>query len=645
MLDPRSRRLLVDALRPPDGFAFDRAVGTTYTLDLLALLTVPLAFARFDPPEDVGGTARAANAPRDDALALLEALRRCADRTRVFCQAGRVKVPPPTRRLAVFLEDSVIEVAPPSEVEGRGGVFHPKVWIVRYGETDGGDRVRYRLLCLSRNLTFDRSWDTAFVLQGDFKDRKREFAANRPLARFFSSLPELAVRRESVAEAVRTDVDRIARDIPFIQWDEIEGAEEVSFHAIGLDGTPSWPFRRAPSSRVLVVAPFVDRGFLDKFGAQATDRSLASTSEALLDLGEDSIDAPWSRFTLADSCDRTDDEESGRDDAPDETANDDHGELSGLHAKLFVADEGWKARVWTGSANATTAAFERNVEFLIEFVGAKSKFGVEATLGSDDGAARSNLGAMLARFEPEAGSAPPSSDETECERRLDAARRKLSTLRMSATIERDPRNGEVFRTTLRSDFPIEVREGVEATCRIASLPPSSALRIAFGAPILLVFGPHAPESISSFFAFEIAASAGSARRRASFAANVPLIGAPGDRKSRLLKDMLADPEALVRFLLLLLADDPEDLLEEFRRGAADAPGSRTSESWLGAPLLEYMLAALRRRPEKLEQLGRVFAELRDASDARSEHLAAIEAVWSPIARVLAETRDRSGGGR
>ena len=44
MLEPNERQLLLDCLRPPDGYALDRAVGTTYSLDLYALLSVPVAF-------------------------------------------------------------------------------------------------------------------------------------------------------------------------------------------------------------------------------------------------------------------------------------------------------------------------------------------------------------------------------------------------------------------------------------------------------------------------------------------------------------------------------------------------------------------------------------------------------------------------
>ena len=38
MLEPTNRLMLVDALRPPEGHTLDVAVGTTFTLDLDALL-------------------------------------------------------------------------------------------------------------------------------------------------------------------------------------------------------------------------------------------------------------------------------------------------------------------------------------------------------------------------------------------------------------------------------------------------------------------------------------------------------------------------------------------------------------------------------------------------------------------------------
>jgi hypothetical protein len=86
VLEPNQRRLLLEALRPPVGYQLDRAIGTTFGLDLQALLLAPLAFTFFQW-EDVDGD------PTKDPLALLEALRRYAEKLSIFCQAGYISVP------------------------------------------------------------------------------------------------------------------------------------------------------------------------------------------------------------------------------------------------------------------------------------------------------------------------------------------------------------------------------------------------------------------------------------------------------------------------------------------------------------------------------------------------------------------------
>src|SRR5690348_8737164 len=84
MLEPDGRQTLLDSLRPPAGLVLDRAVGATFSMDLQALLMVPLAFALFDVD---------AEDRRPDPLALLQAVRRHAARTDIFCQAGQIASP------------------------------------------------------------------------------------------------------------------------------------------------------------------------------------------------------------------------------------------------------------------------------------------------------------------------------------------------------------------------------------------------------------------------------------------------------------------------------------------------------------------------------------------------------------------------
>src|SRR5437879_5795067 len=92
MLEPTSRKLFLDALTPPADHVLDVAIGTTFTLDLQALLCVPiaLAFSGWDDPD---------GEPIRDPIALLEALRRLAERISIFCEAGAIAVPPIDQRL------------------------------------------------------------------------------------------------------------------------------------------------------------------------------------------------------------------------------------------------------------------------------------------------------------------------------------------------------------------------------------------------------------------------------------------------------------------------------------------------------------------------------------------------------------------
>ena len=79
MLQPDERALLIDALRPPAGMRLDYAAGTTFSLDLEALLIAPVTFALFDArvAEGEGGT---------DPRSILEAVRRHAANIDLFCQ-------------------------------------------------------------------------------------------------------------------------------------------------------------------------------------------------------------------------------------------------------------------------------------------------------------------------------------------------------------------------------------------------------------------------------------------------------------------------------------------------------------------------------------------------------------------------------
>jgi len=87
MLRPDERSHLMQLLRPPAGYKFSLAVGTTFSLDLISALMLPLSFAFFDLEKSDGELVA-------DPLALLEALRRYGGRFTIFCQSGQIRLPP-----------------------------------------------------------------------------------------------------------------------------------------------------------------------------------------------------------------------------------------------------------------------------------------------------------------------------------------------------------------------------------------------------------------------------------------------------------------------------------------------------------------------------------------------------------------------
>ena len=155
MLGPDQRTLYTEALRPPAGYVFDEGRAATYTLNLTTVLAVPLHLVL-----------QSARDPREllkDSVALLEALRRVSSRLTVYCDSGRIHAPTSPNILYSLLEPVVVEVKAP-----RGGAFHPKFWILRFvpGDDESENPPILRVLVLSRNLTFDRSWDICLTLEG-----------------------------------------------------------------------------------------------------------------------------------------------------------------------------------------------------------------------------------------------------------------------------------------------------------------------------------------------------------------------------------------------------------------------------------------------------------------------------------------------
>ena len=358
MLDFQKDRLDYGKLLcPPDGYSLDKAIATTYSLDLNALLAVPVALFYSQTLEgDLSG----------DRLALLEAVRQLSDKVTLFHQAGKVQIPSKYNRLYAYLEDCLIPIVPPSPVDS----FHPKVWVIRFkpGKGASSKRFKFRLLVLSRNLTFDRSWDLAVNLEGEVTDERQE--TNTPLVKFVRHLLNQGEVHTGPNKTFLQQLGKVEFEVP-------KGFARINFHPIGIPGFTTGVPNYGPE-HLVIVSPFIQDDSLKKYASSSPKEAyLFSRFEELNGVSIEALD-DYDCYHLNPLIVEG---ERALEDQDDCLSQD-------LHAKLFVQTKGGLSRWFLGSANATNpASGKRNVEFMVELSGRGSSIQgpvlVDTLLGDD----------------------------------------------------------------------------------------------------------------------------------------------------------------------------------------------------------------------------------------------------------------------
>jgi hypothetical protein len=625
VLDPRERSLLFEALKPPPEYELDYAIGTTYSLDLIALLTTPLAFAFLDRTNREGQVV-------SDPATLLSAIRRYAGRICIFAQAGEVKVPTAHAGLLSFLESCVVEVSP-----AGNGVFHPKVWALRFTREDAP--ARYRLICASRNLTFDRCWDSVLVLEGDVADRKNAFAANHPLAAFFEALPGLATHSSRArSDQLKGEIATFGRDLRRVHFDFPEDFDELEFVPLGIDGYRRLPFEESAYDKLLVVSPFVSQRGLDDLHASVTKRGelqLVSRAEELALVKAETLKRCTRVMAFRDS--QPEETETAA-----ETPTEKQGsqELAGLHAKLYVADHGWDSSVWCGSANATAAAFGANVEFLIRLVGKKSKVGVDKFLNGEEGQA--SFSAFLEPFHPE-----DPSDEALAERALEKLAsdlaRKVATAPWAAAASVTDQSHQL---SLSLQEPLQLPSDVLIAVKawpISCAEGAAGRTLSVGsAGTTATFESLPMSSLTCFFAFCVDVSLGDrAAPSQRFVIRVPVSGMPANRDAALVAALLSNADDFSRYVMLLAEGTAGTAAtgSEFVLGGDESKQAPSKGEGVPEGLMEALVRALCHRPETLDEIARTVHDLKDAGVAGDRLPKGWDELWGPIAQARKELID------
>lgn len=371
MLNPNKDRFdYGEQLNAPDGFELDAAIATTYSLDLDALLAVSVALGFKDTLEgDLNG----------EKLLLFESIESLQGKLKVFYQKGKIKLPTEYNYLFTLLEPCLSPVIP---IGGEFSSFHPKLWLLRYVQVTKIKRkeIRYKLIVLTRNLTFDKSWDLAASLDGVATSELQSDVNNREWIDFILKL----LKNEKGFKATKI----LKKELPYIKWKMSYGWGEKLLPG-GKDYKRPLAFKSVDS--IMVVSPFIkDAGnqvealnWLSNQVLEDGKKILFSRAEELNAIGKEKLNQ-WQCYSI------------NPDVVEGEEKIEEGYELHDLHAKLIVSQRGTITDWHLGSANATSAALgditndsPRNTEFMLRFSEYTNKIGheklIEQLVGDEEG--------------------------------------------------------------------------------------------------------------------------------------------------------------------------------------------------------------------------------------------------------------------
>ena len=370
MLNPNNDRLdYGQILAPPENAYLDFAVGTTYSLDLDALVGASLALGLSEETDSV---------LMNNPVCLLEALRSTGDKVALFCEGGQIAMPRKVTSLYILLEKMVFSVKT-AKHKGIAAFpsFHPKFWLIRYKKTDG--EYVYRVIILSRNLTFDRSWDITYFMDGHITRKATRKAAqqNEPVCDFLRYLLTQLPSDENGKEKAK-GIRSLIKDLSMVLFEPAEKEfEDFEFIPNGVKrsygGTYCFDETQLFNEtfhEILIMSPFLSGGIIRNFNDR-NNKSPIQDARYMLITREMSLarlkPEDVSNFDIYTMRDNVIDGETAISDENEKAQKQD------IHAKVYMIRKYSTSNLYLGSLNASHNAVYGNVEFMIRLT-AKNRY-------------------------------------------------------------------------------------------------------------------------------------------------------------------------------------------------------------------------------------------------------------------------------
>ena len=369
---------------------------------------------------------------------------------------------------------------------------------------------------------------------------------------------------------------------------------------MGIDGHPN-PIVTQTGSRAICVSPFVHNEVIKTLRGNVTDELLIfGCREELRRLDLQTLSDVRS-FAISDLIVDGESQDKGEDGEGEQSEQN-------LHAKLYVYQRETTSTSWfLGSANATKAAFERNIEFLLELRG--SGAAVQLDRLKDELLGENEQGGIFQQYEPP--SEPFDDFET---RKLEEA---LRLLEFDLLKHLEIRKAAVTPSANEANFDLHLvldpgsRKWHGLTVKVSPFNSDGveSKELLPGCVTELVFQNINESNLSRFLRFEIWQGA---ERQRAFLIKVEIEGLPVSRVSRILRSIINSRDRFFEYLRFLLADDlaKEPVGTEPGEDGGESNGEVGSIWDISTPIFEQLLLASSRSPRRLKAIDDVIQQLR-----------------------------------
>lgn len=448
---------------------------------------------------------------------------------------------------------------------------------------------KYRFAVLSRNMTFDRSWDISLCIDSSEDVNQKEKTV--PIIDFLSFLRGQIKNTVQDAGKKRNAVRALMKDLENVSFslEDREFGEEFQIMPLGI-GSSAYQMSKDPLfcknewssdytfNDLVVFSPFLSASIIEYWNKKehyitGTKRTLITRKSELSKLQPDQVNR-FKIYALKD--DIVDGEDQISDEQEDKQKQD-------IHAKIYLRRKYAETSLYLGSMNASFAAVNKNVEMMICLKTKNRYYNGDSFLedifcGPPDNPANPFEEVSIENTKPDEG-----EDEGKV---LEKVIKDICRLKMKASVVF---NGEKYDVNVSVDGEIQ-----DDWKKVRIAPLRRKVMTEFEKD--MTFTGLDMLQLTEFYHIQVAGE----HETVSRIIMIPTTGFPDNRESAVVNSVVKDKRSFVEYVAFVLGEDYLlTILEDKKLQRSGLAGKEVQQL---PALYEKMLKTALEEPERLKEI-------------------------------------------